>query len=219
MFYSILFLCELTILFFLSRKVSASLFSFLLKISKSQKFTINFISTLFLPGVIIHELSHTFMAGLLFVKAYDIEFLPRLRDNEIKLGSVTIAQTDLFRRFIIGAAPLLSGLGIIVLLFYYLSPFNIPLISWQMLILLYVLFQIGNTMFSSRKDMEGALGVLVFVVIGILLIWLLRIQIPSYLWSWIFTPAFIQLFLQLDIMLGIIIGVDGVTIATSHVRR
>lgn len=215
--WELFFLFELIVLFFLSRKVSASFFSFFLKITKNQKLTVNLISILFLPGVIMHELSHTIMAGLLFVRAFDIEFMPHLRDNEIKLGSVTIAQTDIVRRFLIGAAPLLSGLGIIALLFYYLSPLNIPFFSWQMLILLYALFQIGNTMFSSRKDMEGALGILVFVLVGALGIWLLRIQIPSYVWNWILLPNVVQLFKQLDIMLIVIILIDVIMVGGKRI--
>jgi len=58
MAYFVLLLLEIVILFFLSRSMSKTLSKFM---------SINLISFLLLPGMIIHELAHLFIAVILFV--------------------------------------------------------------------------------------------------------------------------------------------------------
>ncbi|HKC14513.1 MAG TPA: hypothetical protein VKC89_00935, partial [Patescibacteria group bacterium] len=83
MSFVLLFPFEFIFLFILSRTLTRKL-SFL---------PINLTSFLFLPGVIVHELSHYLLASLLFVPVGDIEFMPQRREGELKLGSVSIGQT------------------------------------------------------------------------------------------------------------------------------
>src|SRR5579864_7350547 len=136
MVFFILFIIELICLFFLSRILTQMVSQLLLHLTGSHDTTIHILSFLFLPGVIIHELSHMFMASLLFVRVGAVEFWPKIHGSSVKLGSVQIARTDMLRRFLIGAAPLFGGMGILLLLFYYLhSGFSHPF-SWQMIVLL-----------------------------------------------------------------------------------
>src|ERR1700681_939898 len=95
----LLFLFEVFILFLVSRLMTRVL-SFL---------PIFLISFIFLPGIIIHELSHLLVASILFVKTGEIEFMPQVQDEGLKLGSVSIAKTDPIRRFIIGVSPIILG--------------------------------------------------------------------------------------------------------------
>src|SRR5579859_1313470 len=137
MFFFILFLIELLCLFFLSKELTKVLSQLLLHITRSSETTIQILSFLFLPGVIVHELSHMFMASLLFVRVGTIEFLPQIHGDTVKLGSVQVARTDPFRRLLIGVAPLLGGMGILLLLFVSLS-FDISRpFTWQSLLFLY----------------------------------------------------------------------------------
>src|SRR5437588_102405 len=106
----ILFLIEFALIFFLSRKLSSYLSIFFLKYTRSKKITIYLISLFFLPGVIVHELGHWLMANVLFVKTGEIEFMPQIHGEHLKLGSVEVAQTDPIRRFFIGVAPIIIGL-------------------------------------------------------------------------------------------------------------
>ena len=55
--------------------------------------------------------------------------------------------------------------------FFYFLSLNTIAFNWQTILLIYASFEIGNTMFSSSKDMEGALG---------LFITLILIAIPLY---------------------------------------
>ncbi len=147
----LIFCLELLILFFLSRKITQKL---------AGKLSIRELALLFLPGTIIHELSHVLSAGVLLVHVGEVEFMPQQTPEGIKLGSAQIGQTDFIRRAIIGFAPVLLGLSIILgISFYFIANFDGP--WWAVIILLFILFEVGNTMFSSKKDMEGTAAFLV----------------------------------------------------------
>lgn len=174
-FFGILFL-EITIMFLLSRATSKAL---------SRLMSINFLSILFLPGVIIHELSHMLIAVILFVPVGDMEFMPRASPNGVKLGSVEIAKTDPIRRSIIGFAPVFTGLAIIIAAVYFfnsnISFFqgkNLFIFITTILVATYLLFAISNTMFSSGKDMEGTVEILITLVIIFAAIYILGFR-PS----------------------------------------
>lgn len=168
--YFVLFFVELFILFLLSNILTQHLSSFFYRITHSRKATIYLLAILFFPGTFIHEISHYVMARLLFVRAYQIEFFPKLHGETVKLGSVTMERSDFFRRLLIGMAPFFFGTVILLGSLYYAVTHN-----WQnnyvlLLIIGYCLFEIGNTMFSSKKDMEGAVELIaVCLVIGSLL--------------------------------------------------
>jgi len=66
---------------------------------------------LFLPGILLHEVSHFLMAKILRVPTKKFSILPQtLADGRLRLGYVETAKTDLLRETLIGAAPLLSGI-------------------------------------------------------------------------------------------------------------
>lgn len=165
MFWALIFIVEFVLLFFLSQELTKHLSALLLTFTKNQKITVYIMAILFFPGVLIHELSHLIFANMLFVKTGEIEFFPQVDGDHVKLGSVAIAATDPFRRFFIGVAPVIAGVFVMFVLSYYLLP-AFPAFNWQTFILIYSFFEIGNTMFSSKKDMEGAFALL--VAVGIL---------------------------------------------------
>lgn len=131
-------------------------------------------SFIFLPGVIIHELSHLFFATFLGVPTGKIEIFPTIEPGnpEIKLGYVQIAKTDFLRRSLIGAAPTIVGIVAIYAIAdinfsYLLSPTNnlfeyfstalpklFPLTLTNS-IFLYMIFVIASTMFTSRQDRDA----------------------------------------------------------------
>lgn len=181
-----LFLTELLIIFFISKKLINNLSYLLLKITRSHKVTVTILSVLFLPGTIVHELSHLLVAGVLFVPVGEINLVPEVEGEQVKLGSVQIGQTDPFRRMLIGVAPLILGLSAVIGLIYFnrdsLLHFS-PL--WLTILVIYLIFQITNTMFSSKKDLEGALiflGVIVTVIIIVILALYLTGHMPDFNW-------------------------------------
>jgi len=167
---------------------------------------------IFLPGTIIHELAHLFTAAIMFVPVGRIAILPEVDGEEIHLGSVEIGQTDILRRTLIGVAPLLLGLAVIMGILW-LSMDNLstgPI--WQKLLGLYLIFQIGNSMFSSRKDMEevllflvGLMAVSLAILAGIYFLGLMP-GLLNFLNN-DFT-AFQKFFLQADIFLLVPLGIN-----------
>lgn len=120
---------------------------------------------LFLPGTFVHEAAHALSALFLLVPVSDFELMPRMEKDGVKLGSVQIMRVDPFRRFIIGIAPIIVGVSILLGALWY-SYSHIPFTSWWMYgVLVYILFEIGNTMFSSKRDLDGALELLIITFI------------------------------------------------------
>lgn len=177
------FIASFSLLFVVSRLLSRQLGYVLMRFTRNTTLSIYLIAILFFPGVLIHELGHFLMASLLFVPTGEIEFFPKIQEDELKLGSVAIARTDPFRRFLIGVAPVLSGIGILFLAGYYLSPF-FPL-SWKTLLFSYLLFEVGNTMFSSKKDLEGALGFILFILFMGVSLYILGARLPDAVTLWL----------------------------------
>lgn len=177
-----------------------------MKTTKNQTITIYFLSFLFLPGVIIHEFSHLLSASLLFVPVGEIEFIPKVSENGVKLGSVKIGKTDFLRRAVIGFAPIVAGIGIMTGFLYYFTPaiLNFPKISFlEMALIFYVVFQLGNTMFSSRKDVEGALELLILIgLIGITL-YFSHIKVFSFLTQVISSPKITTFLRNIDFLFAI----------------
>lgn len=205
-----LFIFELIFLFFLSRKITSSLSHIFYRISGSHRFSVIALAILLLPGTIIHELSHILMAGMLLVHVGEMDFLPQSNGNEVRLGSAEIGITDPFRRALIGVAPLIIGTAIILSSLWFFNQFsNIYLHA----ITLFMIFEIGNTMFSSQKDMEGFFALIAaLVVVGIVIftaIYFLKIAIPYQLIAEsIFTKGFIDFLSQANLYLLIPIGID-----------
>lgn len=167
---SITFILELGFLFFLSRQVTRVISSSFHAITQSKKGLVITIAFLFLPGTILHELAHFFMAKLLFVRTGSISLLPHLSGDSLRLGSVQIEQVDPVRKLLIGVAPILAGVGVLSAVYYFFLQ-QTNFLNWTILIPISTTFIIGNTMFSSRKDLEGTLGFLAIATIisGILL--------------------------------------------------
>lgn len=161
-----LFLAELLLLFLLSRSLTSAMAKFFYALTRSRGFTINILAVIFLPGTILHELAHLFVAGMMFVPVGRVEILPVIDGDEVRLGSAEIGQTDMFRRTVIGMAPIIVGLLVMVGTLW-LSYGNLSKETpvWQVLAILYVIFQVGNSMFSSKKDMEGAVALLVALLV------------------------------------------------------
>ena len=170
----------LVLLFFLSQRVTRLLSHLFMTIFRNTTTTVYLLSFLFLPGVVLHELSHLLVANLLLVPTGEVEFFPEIQGHEVKMGSVAVAKTDPLRRFLIGLAPIIGGIGVIAVASGFLGSS----------LLFYCIFQIANTMFSSKKDMEGALE----LVAGVLILGVVLQLLGIPTWEWIqksVTSAFV----------------------------
>jgi len=149
-----LLIVEIIMLFRTSRALQGKTLKFLNVLFK-PKLGLWVFSLLFFGGTYFHEISHLLAARLLGVRAELSSLRPKRSGNEVIMGSVSLAQTGLFRRFLIGVAPFVLGLtGLIGLVYLlHLHPFES---WWQWVLWGYLVFLLGNTMFLSREDMKGA---------------------------------------------------------------
>lgn len=210
-YFAFLFI-EIFILFLLSRSISKTL---------SGLLSINLLSFLFLPGIIIHELAHLFIAMILFVPVGEMEFVPKKHGNAVKLGSVEIAKTDPIRRSLIGFAPVFAGLVVVVGAvslfssnFSFLQAQNLYIFIVVILALVYLLFAVSNTMFSSSKDMEGTVEILITFLILFTASYILGFRPDPVYFTKIFTKEFLGVIQKSTIFLLIPIVIDIILLGT-----
>ncbi|HSX19484.1 MAG TPA: hypothetical protein VLE91_05150 [Candidatus Saccharimonadales bacterium] len=168
---ALIFVILLTFLFLLSNITSQSLGLLTYSLTKSKKAAVLTLAAIFLPGTVVHEFAHAAVAQGLGIYVGEIDLIPKVEGQHIKLGSVQVAQTDPIRHFLIGIAPLIIGFLIIFTTIGIYSKFELTGFLASA-ILFYILFQIGNTMFSSKRDMEGTieLAIAITLVLGFLYI-------------------------------------------------
>lgn len=220
MLYISYFLIELFALFLLSKSLSNHLFNLFYRVTKSKRLSIYLISTLFLPGTVVHELSHVIMAVILRVEVGQIEFMPKLIGDNLKLGSVQVAKSDPVRRTLMGTAPFLFGISIIIGIFFYVSTNNLINNQLIVILLLYLVFEIGNTMFSSKKDMEGALELMLVVSILIAILYFAGLRLPALNPDIIFgNPLVEQTFQEASLYIAAPIGIDILIIASLKLLK
>lgn len=136
---------------------------------------------LFLPGVLVHEVSHYLAALALRVPVTRFSLWPKMVRGQLILGSVEVRNTDPLRHSIIGVAPLFGGSALVLLigrllqfdaLGYALLGGDVTqmwaVVSQSLLtpdfwLWLYLLFAVANAMFPSAADRVYWLPVLLFI--------------------------------------------------------
>lgn len=171
---TILFFGELVLIYFITKQITNELFFVIRKITKSHQLSLRIITFIYLPGTIIHELSHYIAALFLHLRIKDISIFPEFEGNYIKLGSVRYIKADFFRGFLVGIAPLIVG----IIIFYIIFFFNLfPLQNFILNIpFAYLLFIIAITMFSSKQDMIDAIYLIPIIIIFGIIIYIFNID-------------------------------------------
>jgi hypothetical protein len=144
----------------------------------------------FLPGTLVHELSHWLAAKLLVVPTGRIALWPQSKgDGSVWLGSIQVARTDPLRSSLIGLAPLVSGSLLVAAIGarLQLDALGNALAggNWELAaqaldhsmgladfwLWLYLLFAIANRMLPSPADREPWKPVIVFLaLIGLVIV-------------------------------------------------
>jgi hypothetical protein len=167
MFYILLLLIEIIVLYFLSRMVVRSVYHFFHQVTRRKSLGMYLFAILFLPGTFIHEISHFMAALFLLVPVGKLELIPKFKEEGggVDLGSVAIAKTDPVRRFLIGVAPFIFGIVIIFTILYLVSTGKFIEIWWGKILAGILIFEIANSMFASKKDLEGAVVLFAFLIV------------------------------------------------------
>ena len=166
-----------TAIYYFSRRITNRLYSLSMLILHNSNISVWLLSLFLLPGTIIHELSHFFVATILRVPTGELSIFPEVvKSGEVRAGKLMLGRTDPFRLSLIGLAPIITGLiTIYVIGIIFFSDINSALIlNSEFLIrnsfFYYLLFVVSVTMFSSKKDLESLLvaGPLTFFFILVL---------------------------------------------------
>ncbi len=200
---------ELFILFLLSRQVFAKLAGFVGIFIKKTSWAYYAIAALFLPGTYVHELAHFAMAKVLFVKTFGISLKPKIEKGLIRLGSVEIEKTDFVRRALIGSAPFLFGICFLLASMHIFLTYHLQAHPIAIAIQALLTFQIGNTMFMSRRDSEGLWKVAILGIAIATIMYIIGFDIHPFI-SNLFTYQ--ELFQQISLYLLVPILLDSIIV-------
>jgi len=155
---------ELLVLFWLTRATLISLFKLLQAIFEKDQTTYSVIALIYFAGTVLHELSHMIAALFLLLKVADIHVFPTWKNNVIILGRVLYEKKDVLRSILVGIAPLFGG----IIFLGWLSVLDVSTSSNLLLqiLVIYLVFTISSTMFSSKQDLVDFLYV---IPIGIMI--------------------------------------------------
>jgi hypothetical protein len=160
-------------------------------ITRKHSVALGIYAILFLPGVLLHEGSHYLTAKVLRVPTHGFSLFPRRIGKMVRFGYVETGTADPIRASLIGLAPLAAGvLAMLVLALDHLglgnlasAVFNLDLSALKqavghllatpdLVLWLYLIFAISNTMIPSKSDRAswlpafGLLGVLAVALWG-----------------------------------------------------
>lgn len=169
---SILFLIELVALYFISRISLDKLFRLLHSILPHKNFVYTIIACIYFPGTVIHELSHVIAALILFLPIYDIHIFPVWKGNHLILGRVYYEKKDVIRSILVGIAPIIVG----ILLFWWLYSSQILSNSNTTIqvFLIYFIFVLSSSMFSSKQDLIDIVYIIPVLLIVSAVMYVLR---------------------------------------------
>lgn len=201
----LLLLGELLGLYIVSQGLTQAIYNLIILLTRSRLVGITVVSILTFPGTVIHELAHLFTAEVLGVHTGKLTLVPEgLNSEDVRTGSVMISQSDPFRRYAIGLAPIFVGLIAVTALSYLLSQqFNVSTILT--VVYLYLLLAVSNSMFSSKEDLKGFLPFLIALAAMIAAAYFagLRIGVTGALLGFVS-----QILDALTRSLGIVLGIN-----------
>ncbi len=219
MVYVLIFILEFIFLFFLSKLLIRSISFLFLKVTRRESLAIRLFHLFLLPGVIVHELAHLLVAEAMLVRTSGLNFTPEPDGDRIIMGSVAIQETDPIRRAIIGFAPVFVGILIIsFFVFYFLSDRSMIGFPWNYVLVFFAVFQIGNTMFSSSKDLEGSAFLLTVIATVIVVCYFLGVRIPDSIILFFNSQEFAEIVKKGIWVLFFPIAIDLIIILLSKVN-
>jgi hypothetical protein len=194
------------------------------------------VSIIFLPGVLLHEVSHYLVARLLGVPTGKISIIPKIQtDGRVRLGYVETTHTDILRETLIGAAPLIAG--VLFIAFVSVSQLGLPAIwenieGGELLLLnqtlpylynsadfwiwFYLVFAVSSTMMPSRSDRRAWMPVA--IIVAVLLSLALLGGAGPWMWDHLASPLN-QIFQVLVLVFGISLVIHMILIFPLWISR
>lgn len=222
----LLLILALVLLFFSTRSLNKQISRLVYRLGGSTKGTIILWSFIFLPGTIIHEISHFLLAAFTGARTGKIEIFPEFLDEEfadegkknVTLGYVQTSRLNPIQGFLVGLAPFFSGLGILL----WLSTLIPQSFSGQQYAILaletYFFFTVSNSFFPSWADIRQTLTFIILFFITLVIAWFygatFLFQIPS-----VVNETLLNLSLTLSFSLGLNLVFIFLTYSLNHFLR
>ncbi len=223
-------------LLYLQRLMQREIQAVFLLLTRQPEISMALFSLLFLPGVLLHELSHFIVAKLLDVPTGRFSIIPRrLEGGRIQLGFVETGSTDFVRDALIGVAPLVSGVIFVALVGVSRLGFNLlwdNLVRGQLSALnptlasmvarpdfwlwLYLVFAVSSTMLPSASDRRAWLPLI------LVLVFLLALILLAGIGPWLLTTAGATLKSAIDaitMVLGVTVMIHLVLLPPIYLIR
>ncbi len=188
----------LAFLFYSNRKIISEFSKLIHKFGGGSRVIIWLWSLIFLPGTVMHEISHFLAAAATGARTGKIEVFPEILQGNwqaeeegrgVVLGYVQTQKLNPIRGFFVGLAPFIFGLifltGLALLLQTSYNSRTFPLFGLE----IYLFFTIANSFFPSASDIKQTLPLAVILILLVLVALVLGVQLhpnPS--------PALISLF-------------------------
>ena len=186
---------------------------------------------LFLPGILVHEVSHYVVALAIRADPTRLRLWPEVKGGRVVLGAVEIRNSDPFKHSLVGVAPLVMGSLVVWLVAQRLQfdrlgtslmignmDFVFRAISESLStpdfwLWLYFLFAVGNVMLPSPADRTYWTPILAFLgtILLLLLFFDLIPEIPRY-----FQEIFLSIISALVFALTTVVVVDLVFIVLIY---
>ncbi|QQG44520.1 MAG: hypothetical protein HYW86_01225 [Candidatus Roizmanbacteria bacterium] len=163
---SSIFILQIAVLYFVSRITIQEIFRFFYFFTSNRKIIFSLMSLVLLPGTALHEIAHFIMATILMMRVKEVKIIPEWEGNSIKLGRVLYEKKDAVRGIIVGIAPILAG----IFFFWFAAQIGRDINNnlGLNILLVYLIFIISSTMFSSKQDLIDIIFTIPFflVIIG-----------------------------------------------------
>lgn len=180
--YVLLGLCGL---FLTQRQINLSLSRLIFRLGGNQNLLIWFWSLIFFPGTIIHEISHFLVAAATGTRTGSIEIFPEFiqdlhtqeKRHSVALGSVQVSRMNPLQGFLVGLAPFISGMILLVWLATLMRHNYQTQNIYPLLFQIYLFFVISNSFFPSWSDIKQTLPLFSFSALAVLLAWYFGFQI------------------------------------------
>lgn len=163
-------LLSLLALLLTKKKMTADFSRFVHRIGGSQHTVIVIWSLIFLPGTLIHEVSHFLVAALTGARTGKIEIFPKYLedDSHVALGSIQTQKLNPLQGFLVGLAPFISGLALLIWLASLLQAGLATPNYWLLVIEGYLFFTIANSFLPSWSDIRQTLPfVIIFLLVAL----------------------------------------------------
>jgi hypothetical protein len=200
----------LFILALLSRQISLRIQTITAYLTRSPDMAMVTVFLLFLPGIVVHELSHWVVAKVLGLRPSRFRVWPQRQGGYIGLGSVNIRSGGMWLDSLVGLAPLLTGTFLVALIGYQVFGSNelLAVLSqnqWSRTaavflaaisardgaVWAYLIFAIANSMMPSRSDRQPVMPLLLYIAFAALVYFVIGLpgDLFTTLLGWL-APAF-----------------------------